>query len=83
MIATKGIRKLINDATARGLRVEESEMRCIISTGKTSRAVGLVIYEDGTAFRSDVRLDLCMTIRSQRDMRAILGLRTAQRTKRR
>jgi hypothetical protein len=74
MYATKGIRAIINDAKARGLRVEESEMRCLISTGKTNRAVGLVIYEDGTACRCDVRLDLCQTIRRHHEMRTILGL---------
>jgi hypothetical protein len=74
MNATKGIRAIIDDAKARGLRVEESEMRCIISTGKTARAVGIVIYENGTACRSDVSLDLCLTIRRQHEMRSILGL---------
>lgn len=74
MNATKGIRAIINDAKARGLRVEESQMRCLVSTGKTNRAVGVMIYEDGTAYRSDIDLSLCLTIRSQREMRAILGL---------
>ena len=74
MNATKGIRAIINDAKARGLRVEESQMRCLVSTGKTNRAVGVMIYEDGTAYRSDIDLSLCLAIRSQREMRSILGL---------
>jgi len=74
MNATKGIRAIINDAKARGLRVEEAQMRCLVSTGKTNRAVGVMIYEDGTAYRSDIDLSLCLTIRSQREMRSILGL---------
>jgi hypothetical protein len=74
MEATKGIRAIINDAKARGLRVEESETRCVISTGKTNRAVGVVICEDGTAFRSDVQLDHCLTIRRHHEIRSILGL---------
>jgi len=74
MNATKGIRAIINDAKARGLRVEESQTRCLVSTGKTNRAVGVMICEDGTAYRSDIDLSLCLTIRSQREMRAILGL---------
>ena len=74
MNATKGIRAIINDAKARGLRVEESQMRCLVSTGKTNRAVGVMIYEDGTAYRSDIDLSLCLTIRSQREMRSILGI---------
>jgi|694.fasta_scaffold29306_11 hypothetical protein len=74
MNATKGIRAIISDAKARGLRVEEEEMRCLISTGKTNRAVGIVIYEDGTACRCDVSLDLCLTIRRHHEMRSILGL---------
>jgi len=74
MNATKGIRAIINDAKARGLRVEEDQMRCLISTGKTNRSVGIVIYEDGTACRCDVSLEQCLAIRSQREMRSILGL---------
>jgi len=74
MNATKGIRAIINDAKARGLRVEEEQTRCLISTGKTNRSVGIVIYENGTASRSDVSLELCLAIRSQREIRSILGL---------
>ena len=72
--ASKGIRSIIEDAKARGLRVEESGTRCLISTGKTSRSVGIVICEDGTAYRSDVQLDHCLTIRRHHEMRSILGL---------
>lgn len=74
MNASKGIRKLIDEATARGMSVAESGSRCVIRTGKTHRSVGIVICENGTAYRSDVPLALCLTIRSQREMRAILGL---------
>ena len=74
MNATKGIRAIINDAKARGLRVEEEQTRCLISTGKTNRSVGIVIYENGTACRSDVSLELCLVIRTQREIRSILGL---------
>lgn len=74
MDATKGIRAIINDAEGRGFRVEEASTRCMISTGKTSRAVGIMICEDGTAYRSDIDLSLCLAIRSQREMRSILGL---------
>lgn len=74
MDASKGIRKIINDATARGLHVEESGTRCVIRTGKTWRSVGVVICENGTAYRSDVPLELCLTIRTQREIREILGL---------
>jgi hypothetical protein len=81
MDASKGIRSIIEDAKAKGLRVEEATTRCIISTGKTSRAVGLVIYEDGTAIRSDVRLDLCLTIRRHHEIRSILGLPAPRKAK--
>ena len=74
MDTTKGIRAIISDAKSRGFRVEESATRCMISTGKTSRAVGIMICEDGVAYRSDIDLSLCLTIRSQREMRSILGL---------
>jgi hypothetical protein len=74
MDATRGIRAIIDGAKSRGFRVEESATRCMISTGKTNRAVGIIICEDGSAYRSDVELSLCLAIRSQREMRSILGL---------
>ena len=74
MTTSKGIRSLIQDAQAKGLRVEESSMRCLISTGKTSQSVGLVICEDGTAYRCDIAPDMCTVVRRQHEMRAILGL---------
>lgn len=74
MNASKGIRKIIDDATARGMSVDESDTRCVIRTGKTFRSVGVVICENGTAYRADVPLELCLTIRSQREIREILGL---------
>jgi hypothetical protein len=74
MTTSKGIRSLIQDAQAKGLRVEESSMRCLISTGKTSRAIGLVICEDGTAYRCDIDPRECCVIRRQHEMRTILGL---------
>jgi hypothetical protein len=49
-------------------------MRCLISTGKTARAIGLVICEDGTAYRSDIDPRECCVIRRQHEMRTILGL---------
>ena len=74
MEATTGIRRLIDEAKANGLRVEETAMRCLISTGSTNRSVGIVICEDGTAYRSDIEPSMCTTIRRQHEMRKIVGL---------
>lgn len=69
-----GIRKLIDDAKAKGLRVIESNDYALVSKGKTNRAVGLEIWPDGTATRADVALSVTTTIRTQKQMREILGL---------
>lgn len=74
MKTTPGIRRIIDDAVARGYHVTETSQNCMIRTGKTARSVGLVIWETGHAYRSDVRLDHCVTIRSQKVMRSILGI---------
>lgn len=74
MTTSKGIRKIIDDATSRGMGVEESDHKCVIRTGKDRRSVGIVICEDGTAYRADVPLELCLSIRTQREMRSVLGL---------
>jgi len=71
MKASKGIRKLIDDAQAKGLFVRETGSDCIIK-GRFER--GLVIFPDGTALRTDVDPRVATTIRTQRLMRAFLGL---------
>ena len=74
MLTTPQLRKLIQDAIVHGMRVEESESRCLISTGSTNRSLGLVLCEDGTAYRADLDPTMTTVIRSQSMMRVILGL---------
>ena len=74
MKTTPGIRRIIDAAAARGYHVTETSHNCTIHTGRTARSAGLVIWETGVAYRSDVRLDHCVAIRSQKVMRSILGL---------
>jgi hypothetical protein len=74
MKTTKARRQLINDAKAAGYRVNESPASCSISTGKTNRSVGLVIWEDGKATRLDIDHAYCLAIRTVKEMRSTLGL---------
>jgi hypothetical protein len=74
MKTTKGRRQLINDALASGMTVRERDGRCDISTGKTYRSVGITIWEDGVATRNDVEPSSCLSIRTIKQMRGILGL---------
>jgi hypothetical protein len=66
-----GIRKLFEDARDAGLIVEGNVIRV------SPRGVSLKIWEDGTATRADVGIDLtvCTAIRTQKEMRRILGLK--------
>ncbi|MDA5091677.1 hypothetical protein PGN04_28020 [Klebsiella quasipneumoniae subsp. quasipneumoniae] len=41
---------------------------------KGKKTITLVICEDGTAYRGDVDLTIANAIRTQKEMRAILGL---------
>lgn len=72
MNASRGIRKLIDDAKAAGLKVREEHNYVDIKRKRPS--LGLVIFEDGVAVRNDVDLSVCTAIRTQKQMRKILGL---------
>jgi hypothetical protein len=74
METTRSMRRLIDDAKARGLTVREREQFCDINRGKTLRSLGIRIWPDGTATRNDIELSLCLAIRTQKQMREILGL---------
>jgi hypothetical protein len=71
--------KLINDAKAAGYSVEMcrdgSTIRIVKKIGRWQKPVGIVLYDDGTAF--DVSLDLCVArgLRSFKSMRSILELK--------
>ena len=66
--------KLVADAKARGMNVFKRGGWTYVLRGKTSRSVGIVILEDDTALRTDVRLDLAVSIRTAKLARKILGL---------
>ncbi|HHR4725757.1 TPA: hypothetical protein ACS540_003486 [Salmonella enterica] len=72
-MANKGIENLIKDALAAGCNVTRKAHRFEVSK-KGRKSITLVICEDGTAYRGDVDLTVTKTIRTQKDMRAILGI---------
>lgn len=72
-MANKGIENLIKDALAAGCNVTRKAHRFEVSK-KGRKAITLVIFEDGTAYRGDVDLDLTKTIRSKDEMREILSI---------
>ncbi|ECF2366360.1 hypothetical protein E1890_16955 [Salmonella enterica subsp. enterica serovar Mountpleasant] len=72
-MANKGIENLIKDALTAGCNVTRKAHRFEVSK-KGRKAITLVICEDGTAYRGDVDLTVTKTIRTQKEMRAILGI---------
>lgn len=72
-MANKGIENLIKDALAAGCNVTRKAHRFEVSK-KGRKAITLVICEDGTAYRGDVDLTITKTIRTKKEMRAILGI---------
>ncbi|EAT8236231.1 TPA: hypothetical protein I8550_002194 [Citrobacter freundii] len=72
-MASKGIENLIKDALAAGCNVTRKAHRFEISK-KGRKAITLIICEDGTAYRGDVDLTITKSIRTQKEMRFILGL---------
>ncbi|KAE9687806.1 hypothetical protein GP718_03310 [Escherichia coli] len=72
-MANKGIENLIKDALAAGCNVTRKAHRYEVSK-KGRKAITLVICEYGTAYRGDVDLTVTKTIRTQKEMRAILGI---------
>jgi hypothetical protein len=65
---------MIDDAKAKGLRVDERPHCVRIWTGKTCRSVGITMWEDGTATRADISLSETNIIRTIKAMRQLLGL---------
>lgn len=72
-MANKGIENLIKDALAAGCNVTRKAHRFEVSK-KGRKAITLIICEDGTAYRGDVDLTITKTIRTQKEMRVILGI---------
>ncbi|WP_181216601.1 hypothetical protein [Citrobacter werkmanii] len=72
-MASKGIENLIKDALAAGCNVTRKAHRFEVSK-KGRKAITLIICEDGTAYRGDVDLTITKSIRTQKEMRFILGL---------
>lgn len=66
--------RVARDAEARGLRVvRPTDVRIIVFAGGPGSS-GLVLCEDGTAYRSDVDLSVATKIRTEADARKVLGL---------
>lgn len=76
MISDRAKRQLIVEAIAAGFVVEMLPNSDIVNIrrGKTYRSVGVTIWGDGIATRSDIRHDLCLAIRTVKQVRQILGL---------
>lgn len=72
-MASKGIENLIKDALENGCHVVRKAHRFEVSK-KGKKSITLVICEDGTAYRGDGDLTIANAIRTQKEMRAILGL---------
>lgn len=72
-MARKGIEKLISEAGQKGYSVNRKGDR--IEIAKPGRKmISLVILPDGTAYRGDVDLTITKTIRTQKQMKEVLGL---------
>lgn len=70
---TKGINRLISDAKDAGCKVTEQGCRLEI-TRPNKKLPTLVISPDGTAYRGDTDLSVCISIRTQKEMRKALGI---------
>lgn len=73
MVST-GINKLIEDAKKAGCMVYKYNGRFEI-TKPNRKSVTLIICPDGTAYRGDIDLTIAKTVRTQKQMREILGLK--------
>lgn len=72
-MANKGIENLIKDALAAGCNVMRKAHRFEVSK-KGRKAITLIICEDGIAYRGDVDLTITKSIRTKKEMRAVLGI---------
>lgn len=51
---TKRTEQIVRDARNKGLRITQDGKTMQISTGKTNRSVGIIIWDDNTITRSDI-----------------------------
>lgn len=72
-MASRGIEKLAADAFAAGCGVKRNGDRFEI-TRPGRKLVTLIICPDGLAYRGDTDLTVCNAIRTQKEMRAVLGI---------
>lgn len=72
-MASKGIENLIKDALSNGCHVVRKAHRFEVSK-KGKKSITLIICEDGTAYRGDIDLTIAIAIRTQKEMRSVLGL---------
>ena len=78
IVMTPGLIQLVVDAELAGFEIEHREVALVIFKRARRNGVhklGISIFNDGTAHRTDVRQDLAISIRTQRGMREALGLR--------
>lgn len=72
-MANKGIENLIRDALSAGCHVIRKAHRFEVSK-KDSKPITLVVFENGTAYRGDVDSEFTNAIRTNKEMRDILGI---------
>lgn len=75
---TANMKALTEDATKAGYTVEldGTDIRIVKRVGRRKKLEGIVISETGTALLIDVRLDVAKGMRSYKDMRRVLGLKS-------
>ncbi|HBX5361935.1 hypothetical protein POW17_26345 [Klebsiella pneumoniae] len=72
-MASKGIEKLVSEACKKGYSVFRKGDRIEICK-PNRKMVRPVILPDGTGYRGDVDLTLAKAIRTQKQMKEVLGL---------
>lgn len=72
MKLTKKMTDVVAWAFALGYKVENHPTRVEIINPVKGRP-GLVLCEDGTAYRNDVRLDLAISLRTAKQMKDVLN----------
>jgi hypothetical protein len=66
--------QIAKDAEKKGWQIRRFPCHTAITRGKSARSIGVVLWEDGTAHRSDVPLDAAKNLRSIKAIREILDL---------
>lgn len=77
MKLTENMKKLIEDCRNNGYTVEEHDSKIEIYRCRRSNGTftfGLTIWESGEALRNDTDWNICTVIRTQKEMRKVLGI---------